>query len=244
MSKKNNSLPPGISIKKINNKNYYRVRSKRDKAGHRLETVVNSLENAKKKLSDYEDLINSEILLKSNKTLITYVFTSFMNQPYQKSLVYSWRKQKLTNFKINILGFFGDIPINKFNDTNCNQFIDYLINKNYSTSTIKQNKELLISILEFARSKKSISTVPSLKIPKPKRIYKRDRINKEDIKLFFRELKKERLEPAILLISFTGIRASECTGLKWSNYDKKKPHILYRKPNCRQSRWHQGDQAR
>lgn len=227
MTKKNKGLPPGITRKKINNKNYYRVRSKTDKAGHRLETVVKTLDKAVEKIKEYENLIKSDISLKSNKTPITLVFTSYMNEPYQKSLTYSWRNQKLTNFKKNILGYFGNAPLNKFNNNSCNDYINWLINKkskngkNYSTSTIKQNKELLISILKHAQEKKSISHVPTLKIPKPKKVYTRDRILKDDLKLFFNELKNERLEPAILLICFTGIRASECTGLTWGDYDKK-----------------------
>ncbi|UUY78075.1 tyrosine-type recombinase/integrase [Staphylococcus saprophyticus] len=164
----------------------------------------------------------------------------------------TWRNDKLSQStieiekfsKMRVLKFYGNVSIKSITSSKHQEFINDLINRKYSKSTIKKSHSLLNRALQQAVYDRIIQFNPcenvelkhrDLKIPE-----KAKYIPKDKIKPFLEMVKKRDINQYYMFrfMIETGIRVDEANALVWSDYDKKNKAISITKSyDQKNDRW-------
>lgn len=189
------------------------------KSGYRTKT------EAKKAAIEIESKLN-----KGYKEEKSYTLTSWLEY-----YLNTWRKNKISDssFEIEqfskkrILDFYNDINIKDITPSMHQSFINHLIEKGYSKSTLSKTHNLLKRSLERAKYDRLIYFNPcegitlnqkDLKI-KDKAKY----LPKDKVKPFLAMVKKRDVYQYFLFRTLieTGMRIGEASALCWKDYDRK-----------------------
>jgi integrase len=124
----------------------------------------------------------------------------------------------------------GAIYLQQLRTEHIQRLYQELIEKGYSSRTIRLLHSVLHSSLEQAVKNKLISFNPSMGVSLPKLPkYKARVLTVEEQQKLMESLKGERLKAAFLVLLFTGIRRGELLALKWSDINFKNKTITINK---------------
>ncbi|HEC2210714.1 TPA: site-specific integrase [Staphylococcus delphini] len=147
----------------------------------------------------------------------------------------TWRNDKLSEStieiekfsKMRVMKFYGNIPIKNITSSKHQEFINDLIEKNYSKSTIKKSHAFLKRALQRAVYDRLIHFNPcdgiELKHKDLSEPQKAQYLPKEQIKPFLEMVKKRDIHQYYMFRTMieTGIRVGEANALLWSDYNSK-----------------------
>ena len=89
-----------------------------------------------------------------------------------------------------------------------------------NTNTVHKHHQLLFTALDFAVRQEVLNRNPVRRVEAPaKQQPKHSFYNTEQLRILFRVVRGEPLEPAVKLAGYLGLRRSEICGLKWENVD-------------------------
>ncbi|MDK9865282.1 MAG: tyrosine-type recombinase/integrase [Staphylococcus equorum] len=164
----------------------------------------------------------------------------------------TWRNDKLSQStieiekfsKMRVIKFYGNIPIKSITSSLHQEFINDLIEKGYSKSTIKKSHSFLNRALQQAVYDRILHFNPcdnvELKHRDLKQPEKAQYIPKDKIKPFLAAVKKRDVYQYYMFrfMVETGIRVGEANALFWSDYDKKNRTISITKSyDQKNDRW-------
>ena len=147
----------------------------------------------------------------------------------------TWRKNKISDnsfdieqfSKKRILDFYNDINIKDITPSKHQSFINYLIEKGYSKSTLSKTHNLLKRSLERAKYDRLIYHTPcdgiTLQHIGLKQQEKAKYLPKDKIKPFLDMVRKRDVYQYFLFRTLieTGMRIGEASALNWNDYDRK-----------------------
>ena len=136
------------------------------------------------------------------------------------------------NIKGSIVPYFKKLGVSllEVEPKHISDYYDYLMDeKRNSAATVRRHHANIRKALQQALKKHLIASNPADLVEKPKlQIYIADFYNDENLNLLFEKAKGTRLELAIIVASFYGLRRSEVLGLKWNAIDFKSKTITIR----------------
>ncbi|MGI8152471.1 integrase [Staphylococcus haemolyticus] len=147
----------------------------------------------------------------------------------------TWRKNKISDSsfdieqfsKKRILDFYNDINIKDITPSKHQSFINFLIEKGYSKSTLSKTHNLLKRSLERAKYDRLIYHNPcdgiTLQHIDLKQKEKAKYLPKDKIKPFLNMVRKRDVYQYFLFRTLieTGMRIGEASALNWNDYDRK-----------------------
>ncbi|MCS4486340.1 site-specific integrase [Staphylococcus americanisciuri] len=216
-----------MQLEKRGKKWRYRIFYKDDKGIRRSisKSGFNTKAEAKRAAIEVENSMN-----KGMRETKDYLLNDWLNY-----YVETWRNDKLSDSTIEIekfskkrlLKFYGNISIKSITPSKHQQFINDLIDKGYSKSTIKKSHSFLKRALQRAVYDRLIHFNPcdgvELKHKDLKEPQKAQYLPKDKIKPFLEMVKKRDIHQYYMFRTMieTGIRVGEANALLWSDYNSK-----------------------
>jgi len=204
----------------------------KDSNGKRIrkQPTFKSKSEAKRALKEFEaNKTKGTLVIPNDITLkewLEYWFKNIASNNDEESTLYGYKN---IIYK-HLIPSLGDIKLQKLTPKNIQDYYASKLNdKNnkLSTNTVRKHHTLLKTALSVAVTQEILLKNPMDKVIPPK--YIKPKINYYDVetlKKLFELVKNTRLECAVWLCGFTGIRRSELCGIKWSKIDFKN-QILY-----------------
>ena len=135
----------------------------------------------------------------------------------------------IRNFKMHIEPIIGNMKIYEVDTYVIQKVINVMIDKDYSTATIKKNKHLISQFFEYAIDNKWVQVNPVLKVKvkiHDRKIFdKTERykaLTPEARAIFLEKLEKDNanfLKPICKVMMFAGLRVGEAIALRWKNFN-------------------------
>lgn len=165
-----------------------------------------------------------ELFLKGALWISSKSFGAFAENFYDKDGIYfrdriesvaaSTLKTYEHNFKKNILSYFYNIKLNDINYLTLKNYRLYLIDCEFSASTITINMSLLKNVILYAYRTRLIATNP-FDFLEPLRLKKRasDAYTLDEVRYIYKNIDRE-FQCIILAMALTGLRISEYIGVR------------------------------
>ena len=121
----------------------------------------------------------------------------------------------------HIIPWFGDQPLASVKKDDIYKYFAHLRDeKNLNANTIRKHYDMLFSIFASAEQSEKISASP-MKVVKPpkKKQFENSIYDPGQIVDLFRALEGDRIEVAVHLAVYLGLRRGEICGLRWENVD-------------------------
>ena len=166
------------------------------------------------KIRQYIDGLNEEEKAKSRVTFSQWAdkwYASHRSEVEESTYCnYGFTLKRLKDY-------FGDRPINGIKQMDINDFIDTLLDKNLSKSTISKCKAMLFQIFTYAEDNDMIDKNPSIRAKSakkaPKHVYPKHAFTPDEIRALLEQLPDDLTGNSIRTLIGTGIRVQELLAL-------------------------------
>lgn len=195
----------------------------KDESGKRIKhtQTFKSKSAAKKALREFEaDKTKGTLVMPTSETLSTWLDYWIDNIKARKcglTTIYGYRNIIDGHIKPAL----GNIELQKLSPKDINQYFTMLLTeKNLSVNTVRKHYDLLKDSLQAAENEERILKSPMKKIEPPKVILKEKNFyTPEQLQKLFSIVEGDRMEIAVKLAGYLGLRREEVAGLKWENVD-------------------------
>lgn len=187
-----------------------------------------TITEARKALREHEYKKDCQSLVAPSKLTVkdwlSYWLDNIIKPNREKTTVYGYENM-ITN---HINPYLGRIPLQKITPQKLQMYYTYLrTEKKLGTNTVRKHHDLLRSAFAVAVRQDVLPNNPADRVEPPKQVIPtRYFYTKEDLNRLLECAKGHKLELAIQLAAFLGLRRGECCGLRWSDIDFDH-HILH-----------------
>lgn len=197
----------------------------KDKNGKRIrkQPTFKTKSGAKKALKTFEADKTKGTLIKPNtetvKDWLTYWYDTISKNNNEKSTNYGYKNI----MDKHIIPALGEIQLQKLTPKDIQDYYNEKMNdegKPLGANTVRKHHTLLKTALALAVTQDTLLVNPVDKVVPPKFIKpQRKYYDIETMKKLFELVKDTRLECAVWISGFTGVRRSELCGIMWSKVD-------------------------
>ena len=208
---------------------YYMVLNFKDKAGRRKPKWISTGLSVKGNKRRAEDMLR--------RTLAEYADTEYIEPTKMLFSRFLWDCLEIHRSQIQVSTYDGyrhmlekhikpyfdskKITLHDLKPVDIQQYYTYCVNeKGLSPNTVQKHHQYIHKCLEMAVRNKYVRENVSDYADRPKRIYtERAFLEVDDMKRLLEAVKGEKIETAVILASYFGLRRSEVLGLRWDDVD-------------------------
>ncbi|NOU53812.1 tyrosine-type recombinase/integrase [Brevibacillus borstelensis] len=196
---------------------YGTVNGERDRRYKTVET----LEEAEKILIEFKYNKQRNLLVQPNKMTVTdlleYWMDSDVKRNCEETTIYGY-KNIIYN---HVIPYMGDVDLQKLQPAHIQQYYKHLMDeKGLSPNTVRKHHANIRKALDFALNQQLIfrNVADLVKVPRQEK-FEGQYYTQEQMVDLLEKVKGTRIEVAIYLACYLGLRREEICGLKWKNID-------------------------
>ena len=163
-----------------------------------------------------------------NKVLLKDFINSWYDDYKSKTLSINTKTSYRSRIDNYIIPQLGEIELGKLNTATVQQFYNDLIKQDLKPNSCKKIIEVLRGCYKYAKKLNLVNYLPTDIETIPQEKEKVVVWNEDQLKFFLSEIKDTWLYLPVLIISLTGLRIGELSGLRWDNVDLENGFINIR----------------
>lgn len=180
-----------------------------------------TLEEAEKALTEFNYNKQRNLLVTSNKMTLAE-FIEYWMENYVKHKCEETTKYGYNNIiNKHIIPYFKELELQSLQPIHIQQYYNFLMNvKGLSANTVIKHHACLRKCLNFGLKQQFVhrNVADAVELPKKKRFEGKSYTTLQ-LKELFKKVRDEKLEVAVCLAGYLGLRREEVIGLKWENID-------------------------